>query len=570
MAQNSRSGSLAGAWPGLALAIGLGGTLLVATAGVLAPAFGWLPALGGTRPGLEPFVLFFSSPGIFRAMGLSLFVGLSATTLAVLCTHATLAACYTSRWFAPLAWQSRLVLVAPHVAIALSIAFLFTPSGLIMRWLSPGITGWTSPPDYLFPQDPFGLALILGLAVKEFPFLLGLAIAQLGQIQPRPALHAAASMGYGPLRAFILVISPRLATRLRFPVYVALAYAISSVDQALVLGSASAPVLSVRLLQWFNDPDLDARFPLAAGAVVLVGLTGIGFGLWWLGERVLAGFVRYGAASGRRMGPVDALMRAGAGLGILALVLTTIGLFGLGLNAFAAHWRFPDDWPAGFSPMIFADAMKSVAPAAGASAAFALAAAVFSVLWVLAALEASQFYPRLATTLHVLMFVPLVVPDISLLFGLSGFWSALRLDGQWMTVLWAHLLFTIPYSWLILAGPFRNFDEGMVVSARLLGAGRWGAFWRVKIPALAAPILAAFGIAALVSASLYLPTLFAGGGRITTLATESIALAQSGDRRLLGALALAMMVLPLIAVEGSALAPKWLLRNRAGLNGAPA
>ncbi len=168
------------------------------------------------------------------------------------------------------------------------------------------------------------------------------------------------------------------------------------------------------------------------------------------------------------------------------------------------------------------------------------------------------------------MFVPLVIPDISLMFGLSGFWAALRLDGHWLTVLWAHLLFTIPYCWLIVAGPFRNFNEGLVISARLLGAGRWGAFFRVKIPGLAAPILAGFGIAALVSASLYLPTLLAGGGRITTLATESIALSQSGDRRLLGALALAMMVLPLIAVEGSALAPKWLLRNRSGLNGATA
>ncbi len=570
MAQTSRRAGLAGDWPGYGLAIVLGGTLAIAAAGVLAPAFGFLPTLGGTELSLDPFVRFFTAPGIFRAMGQSLYVGLSATFLAVILTHSTLAAFYTSRWFAPLAWQSRLILVAPHVAIALSIAFLFTPSGLMMRWLSPWATGWTSPPDYLFPQDPWGLALIAGLAVKEFPFLLGLAIAQLGPINPRPALHAAASMGYGPLRAFTLVVTPQLATRLRFPVYVALAYAISSVDQALVLGSSPAPILSVRLLQWFNDSDLGARFPLAAGALVLVALTALGFAIWWLGEKGFAAFIHYGAASGRRTGPVDGAMRTGAGLGVLTLTLTTTGLFGLGLNAFASHWRFPDDWPGGFSLDIFGGALSAIAPAAGTSAGLALASAVVSTLWVLAALEASHNHRRLAVTLHALMFVPLVIPDISLMFGLSGFWAALRLDGHWLTVLWAHLLFTIPYCWLIVAGPFRNFNEGLVISARLLGAGRWGAFFRVKIPGLAAPILAGFGIAALVSASLYLPTLLAGGGRITTLATESIALSQSGDRRLLGALALAMMVLPLIAVEGSALAPKWLLRNRSGLNGATA
>jgi putative thiamine transport system permease protein len=74
---------------------------------------------------------------------------------------------------------------------------------------------------------------------------------------------------------------------------------------------------------------------------------------------------------------------------------------------------------------------------------------------------------------------------------------------------------------------------------------------------------AAVGFA--VSAGQYLPTLFAGAGRFSTLTTEAVTLASGSDRRVVGAYAFLQSALPL-AVYGLAIAlPLWMYRDRRAL-----
>src|SRR3546814_16579159 len=72
-------------------------------------------------------------------------------------------------------------LAPPHAAIAIGFAFLILPSGWIARLLSPGLSGWQHPPDLLIVQDPHGIALVLGLVLKEVPYLLLMTLAALNQ-----------------------------------------------------------------------------------------------------------------------------------------------------------------------------------------------------------------------------------------------------------------------------------------------------------------------------------------------------------------------------------------------------
>ena len=130
----------------------------------------------------------------------------------------------------------------------------------------------------------------------------------------------------------------------------------------------------------------------------------------------------------------------------------------------------------------------------------------------------------------------------------------MRIDGFWFTVLWAHVLFCLPYAWLMLADSFNAIDRRLIQTARTLGASRFRVFFDIKLPLLKQPIANAIALTFLVSASLYLPTLFAGGGRFSTVTIETMALAGSGNRRLLGALTVVQMILPLVAL----LLAKWL------------
>ena len=90
-------------------------------------------------------------------------------------------------------------------------------------------------------------------------------------------------------------------------------------------------------------------------------------------------------------------------------------------------------------------------------------------------------------------------------------------------------------------------------------------FWRVKLPMLLRPVLVAAAVGFTVSICQFLPTLFAGAGRIDTLTTEAVSLASGADRRAIGAYALLQMTLPFTAFGLAAAAPAWLFRDRRGL-----
>ncbi|WP_376098638.1 hypothetical protein ACE7GA_09025 [Roseomonas sp. CCTCC AB2023176] len=71
-------------------------------AGLLAtalPAFGWLPALGGTALSLDPWRALLDAPGLPRAVGLTLLTGFGATILSLAVVVLFLIAAQDARWF---------------------------------------------------------------------------------------------------------------------------------------------------------------------------------------------------------------------------------------------------------------------------------------------------------------------------------------------------------------------------------------------------------------------------------------------------------------------------------------
>ena len=110
----------------------LGGLL-----GVILPAFGWLPALDKTQLGVQGFQQLMQSPGITQMIGLSFFSSLISGLLAFTITLLLLANYFDSPWLARIQRLLGPILVIPHAAAAIAIAFLITPSGMIARLFSP-------------------------------------------------------------------------------------------------------------------------------------------------------------------------------------------------------------------------------------------------------------------------------------------------------------------------------------------------------------------------------------------------------------------------------------------------
>ena len=110
-----------------------------------------------------------------------------------------------------------------------------------------------------------------------------------------------------------------------------------------------------------------------------------------------------------------------------------------------------------------------------------------------------------------------------------------------------------------------KLDDRYARTAACLGASPARVFWRIKMPMLLRPILFAGAVGFSVSVAQYLPTLFAGAGRLSSLTTEAVGLAAGADRRIVGIYAFAQMALPLLGFAVALAVPAILFRNRRGL-----
>ena len=239
------------------------------------------------------------------------------------------------------------------------------------------------------------------------------------------------------------------------------------------------------------------------------------------------------------------------------------GLAALALASFAGAWRFPDALPATFSLSVW----QRLLPGLGQPIANALViggiASLAGVALALGALEHETRSGRSrAVQALVSLYVPLLVPQIAFLFGLTFLFAALRLDGTLAAVVLVHLVFVFPYVLLSLAEPWRSFDPRLAQAARALGHGADAVFWRVRLPILTRPVLTAWAVGFAVSVGLYLPTLLIGAGRVPTVTTEALALASGGDRRLIGATALVQAMLPFLGFALALVVPAILFRGR--------
>ena len=534
--------------------------------GTLLPAFGYLPAIGSDGFSLNPWRSLFDAPGIATAVRQSVGTGLAATVLSLslalgfcAAAHGTPAFRRMQAWLAP-------VLATPHAALAIGFAFLVAPSGWIARALSPWATGWQRPLDFASAPDPWGITLVLGLTLKETPYLLFMTLAALNQVRAAPALTVARTLGYGPVLAWLKVVAPQLWPQLRLPVYAVLAFSLSVVDVALVLGPSNPPPLAVLVVRWFGDRDLSLWFPAAAGAVLQAGLVAAAIAFAWTIERLAVRLGRGWIVMGGRGGDGAGLPRlAAVSLG-LVVAASLLAIAALAVWSVAGTWRFPDALPSAWSFATWSGQVQALAGPARVTLWLAALSATTALLLVLGCLEAEQrFAVKPGRVALIVLYLPLLLPQVAFLFGLQVALVQLSLDGTLAATAWAHLLFVLPYVYLSLADPWRALDPGYARTAAALGAGPWRSFVAVRLPLMLRPLLVAASVGFAVSVGQYLPTLFAGGGRIATLTTEAITLSAGSDRRILGAYALLQALMPLAAYGAAISLPAWLHRHRRGM-----
>ena len=519
------------------VAIGVLGTVL--------PAFGILPELGGSSLSLQPWRQLFNVPGLPEAVLLSLTTGLGTTAISFLIVIAFSAHWHGTRWFGRLRRLLSPLLSVPHVAIAIGFAFLIAPSGWIYRVLAALGLAAGLPPDLSTVQDRHGLALILGLILKEVPFLLLMMLVALGQVRVGESLTIARALGHSRSAAWQAIVLPQLYPQLRLPIYAVLAYSASVVDVALILGPTTPPSLAVLVWRGFHDPDLNQIFWASAGACLQLLIALFAILLWRLGELVASASGRRRIVAGWPGRPSRLAASAAFAGAALVVAAAMLGLAATLLWSFTKSWTIGSAIPEALTLATWMQQLPVALKALTATAVIGISSAMAALLLTIALLEEERRESLKARQRHYwLLYAPLLLPQIGFLFGIETLLVRSDLDGTWSGLVWTHFLFVLPYVYLSLSEPWRALDPRYERTARCLGRGPLAVLVTLKLPLLVRPILVALALGFAVSVGQYLPTLFAGAGRFQTLTTEAVALAAGGDRRVVGVYTALQMFLP--------------------------
>ncbi|MDU4841605.1 MAG: ABC transporter permease subunit [Leclercia adecarboxylata] len=486
-----------------------------------------LPAVALLLPpifSLENWRALAADPQLPQALIATLVSTLTAAAGALLLALTVVAALWPGSRWRRLCNHLPWLLAIPHVAFAVSVLLIFAEGGELYRLCS-----FCSP-----VLDRYGIGLGLTLAIKESAFVLWAIYASLPEKDLAQKVTVLRSLGYGRWQALRWLILPAIATALGAVMLATIAWTLSVVDVALILGPGNPPTLAVLAWQWLSQGDTQQQAKgMLVCAILLIILELIAVALflcWRRWQRTIPN------VSGER--PTPRPLRVGRAC---ALLLPVAGLVSVAILVLVAG-----------DARVSRDAAAVSLSLGLCSAALALG---MILLWLEWGPQRGGFW----------VWLPLALPALPLVAGQYQLALLMQLDGEWIAVLWGHLLWVLPWMLLVMQPAWRRLDPRLILIARTLGWGSLKIFWLIKCPQMIRPALTAFAVGFSVSMAQYLPTLWLGSGRYATLTTDAVALSSGGSSAVLASQALWQLLLPMLVFAACILLSRLVGRFRQGL-----
>lgn len=487
----------------------------------LIPAAGMLMAPALSLAGWQALL---SDPQLPQALIATLVSTLIATAGSLLMALCVVAALWPGDRWRRLHTRLPWLLAVPHVAFATSVLLMFAEGGAFYEWCSA-----CSP-----LIDRYGIGLGLTLAVKESAFVLWAMYAVLPEKTLAQQMVVLRTLGYSRIQGLFWLVLPAITPALGAVMLAVVAWSLSVVDVAIILGPGNPPTLAVLAWQWLSQGDAQQQTKGTLLCLMLLLLltlfATVGFIIWRRWHRPVP------AASGVRQhlgAPVIGTTLGGllplCGVLCAAALILLAGKDSFDLVPFSAS----------------------------------LSLALFSGLIALAIILLWLEWGASRGSLWV--WLPLALPALPLVAGQYRIALFTGIDGSYLAVLWGHLLWVLPWMLLVLQSAWRRLDPRAILIARTLGMRRSKIFWLIKCPLLIRPLLTAFATGFSVSMAQYLPTLWLGAGRFPTLTTEAVALSSGGSTAILAGRALWLLALTAAAFGLAAAFSRLVSRYRQGL-----
>ncbi|MDD6467966.1 MAG: ABC transporter permease [Erysipelotrichaceae bacterium] len=146
-----------------------------------------------------------------------------------------------------------------------------------------------------------------------------------------------------------------------------------------------------------------------------------------------------------------------------------------------------------------------------------LATAISTVVGTLTAVGLSKSKRILRECVLALNDLPMLNPDIVTAIGLMLFFTSLRIEKGYVTMLLAHIAFCIPYVILSVLPKLRTLDPNLAEAAMDLGATPWQALMKVIIPQIIPAVISGALIAFTMSLDDFVISYFVTGNGVSNI-----------------------------------------------------
>ena len=514
--------------------------------GFFLPSFGYFPILGKSEFNLNYFYISFNIAGISKSIILSLFTGLGSTLLALFFSQVILLYFFKTRAYNYIKIIISPLIALPHITMAIGLIFLFSPSGLFFRLFSPWLTGFDRPPNFFIIPDEYGFFLILGLILKEIPFFILVSLSAIQQFSARQIFDLGKSLQNSNFSSWCILIFPLIYKKIRFVIFIVIAFTASVVDMSLILAPSTPSTLAIRILQIYQSSDIDSFFIASNLALIQLLIIIILLLSWMILERIVEHklfFIFFMKILSFKIFFLKNLIFASAAI---LFSLSVLGIFSSLLWGFSKNWYFPSFFPNSIDIDTFINFYNEnkfiVFISIFISVVVSFLSSLLTIIWV----ELMDILKMKKLYLEWIIFIPLFIPQISFLIGLQSFIILFNFDSFLIPLIIIQLFYVIPYSFIILAPSLREIKKDIIRVAASLGKNRFHRLVQIKLPIIMSSFLTSFAIGMLVSFSLYIPVYFIGAGRVTTLTVEALNLALSGSRQDLGVATFFQIIIPIL------------------------
>ena len=150
------------------------------------------------------------------------------------------------------------------------------------------------------------------------------------------------------------------------------------------------------------------------------------------------------------------------------------------------------------------------------------------VIGTLCALGLYKFEFKLKNWISSSLYIPIVIPELVFAIALLIFFSSLNVNMNMVTLIIAHVTFSMPFVVITVRARLAGFDKSIEEAARDLGANELRTFFRVTLPMISPGVISGGMLALTMSLDDVVVSFFTAGPESQTLPLKILGMVRKG------------------------------------------